>query len=292
MKRKIAAFIVEATIRFLARVSLGTARKIAGFIAKCLTWSNASVFKTTKRNIEHCFRETDQDDQRKLSESSLYHFGCDFTELGHLWYRKRQEIEQSIVDVHGLEQAEHALKTSPVIALVPHLGCWELAGYFLGSRYPTTVLFSARRLGSLAEMVKAAREQFGCKLVDSSVSGLRQLLTDMSAGHITLILPDQVPAQGRSTIVEFFGQKAQTTTLVHGLLERREAKVYVFSFLRTDLGFEIFVDSVPEEIYSGDVNVSAQKMNDAVEQAVLRDPAQYQWEYKRFRRIPDRDIYA
>lgn len=242
--------------------------------------------------MEHCFRETNLDDQRKLINGSLYHVGCDFTELGHLWYGKRQEIERSIVNVHGLELAELDLKTSPIVALVPHLGCWELAGYFLGSRYPTTVLFSARRLGPLAEMVKTAREKFGCKLVDSSMSGLRQLLTDMSAGQITLILPDQVPAHGRSTIVEFFGQQAQTTTLVHGLLERREAKVYVFSFLRTQLGFEIFVDTVPQEIYASDVNISAQTMNDAIEQAVLRDAAQYQWEYKRFRRIPGCDIYA
>lgn len=273
-------------------MSLVTTRRIAGFIARCLIWTKADAFKTTKRNIEHCFHKTGEEDQRQLIKSSLYHFGCDFTELGHLWHRERQEIEQSIINVHGFELAEHDLKTSPVIALVPHLGCWELAGYFLGSRYPTTVLFSARRLGPLADMVKAAREKFGCKLVDSSVSGLRQLLTDMSAGHITLILPDQVPAQGRSTIVKFFGQQAQTTTLVHGLLERREARLYVFSFLRTEHGFEIFVDTVPQEISSADVNVSAQTMNDVIERAVSRDPAQYQWEYKRFRRIPDQDIYA
>lgn len=292
MKRKIAANIVEATIRLLGRVSLGVSRGIAAFIAKCLIWTKAGVFKTTTRNIEHCFREISEDERKQLVKSSLYHFGCDFTELGHLWHRKKQEIEQSIVAVHGFEQVEHDLKKSPVIALVPHLGCWELAGYFLGSRYPTTVLFSARRLGPLTEMVKTSREKFGCKLVDSSVSGLRQLLSDMSAGHITLILPDQVPAQGRSTIAQFFGQQAQTTTLVHGLLERCEAKVYVFSFLRTELGFEIFVDTVPSAIYSQEVKDSAQTMNDAIEQAVLRDPAQYQWEYKRFRRIPDRDIYA
>jgi KDO2-lipid IV(A) lauroyltransferase len=55
-------------------------------------------------------------------------------------------------------------------------------------------------------------------------------------------------------------------------------------------GFDIFYDEPDPEIYSEDVAVSTAAMNRSIETLVRRDPAQYQWSYKRFKKnetLPD-----
>ena len=52
---------------------------------------------------------------------------------------------------------------------------------------------------------------------------------------------------------------------------------------RSRRGFELTCERVDDAIRDANPVVSATVMNAAVEDAVRRDPAQYQWEYKRFR---------
>lgn len=221
----------------------------------------------------------------------LRHFACEFLELGFLWNWRVDRIEELIVAVHGEAQLKRDLQSHPIIALVPHFGFWEVGTYYFGSRHRATILYSARRLGPLTDRVIRARARFGSSFVDSSVQGLRRLMTDIGEGRITVVLPDQVPIQGRSELVGFFGKPAQTTTLVHGLIERSQARVYVFTFMRVRDGYEIFIDPAESDIYSEELAVSVQAMNSSIETAVRRDLPQYQWEYKRFRRVPNQDIY-
>ena len=50
-------------------------------------------------------------------------------------------------------------------------------------------------------------------------------------------------------------------------------------------GFEIHFLEADERVYSDDDVQSATGVNASVEAAISLDPAQYQWEYKRYRKV-------
>ena len=123
------------------------------------------------------------------------------------------------------------------------------------------------------------------------VPGLRTLIQALKDRQVVLVLPDQVPTRGSHVLVEFMGVKAQTTALVHALARRENVSVVLFTIQRVPKGFRVQVELAAPDLKDTDVEVAAQALNDEVARVVQRDPAQYQWEYKRFRRVPDRDVY-
>ena len=77
-------------------------------------------------------------------------------------------------------------------------------------------------------------------------------------------------------------------TLVSRLIMRTGARVFCGFAERLPRagGFKVIVKEANELIYSEDLEQSAIGLNRSVEQCVEIAIAQYQWEYKRFRRRP------
>jgi KDO2-lipid IV(A) lauroyltransferase len=82
------------------------------------------------------------------------------------------------------------------------------------------------------------------------------------------------------------GQPALTMTLVHGLAQRTGCAVCSCYAERVSGGFKIVVMEADAAIYSEDQATSVAGLNESVAACVRRAPTQYQWEYKRFRRLP------
>ena len=113
-------------------------------------------------------------------------------------------------------------------------------------------------------------------------ASLRQVRRALAAGEAVGVLPDQTPRPDAAVRAPFFGVDVLTMTLARRLIGP-ETQVLMVTVRRSPGGFELACERVDEAIRSEDLAVSATAMNEAVERAVRRDPAQYQWEYKRFR---------
>jgi KDO2-lipid IV(A) lauroyltransferase len=87
-------------------------------------------------------------------------------------------------------------------------------------------------------------------------------------------------------VVPFFGQPALTMTLVHSLIQRTGCTVVSAFAERVPAGFKLVILPADEGIYRDTAVESVTALNRSVEQCVRRVPSQYQWEYKRFRRLP------
>jgi KDO2-lipid IV(A) lauroyltransferase len=117
--------------------------------------------------------------------------------------------------------------------------------------------------------------------------GVMMLFKALQGGSIVGILPDQVPAEeAGGEVAPFMGQPALTMTLVHGLIQRTGCAVCSCYAERVEGGFKIVVIEADPDIYSADQVTSVAGLNASVAACVVRAPAQYQWEYKRFRRLP------
>jgi KDO2-lipid IV(A) lauroyltransferase len=122
-------------------------------------------------------------------------------------------------------------------------------------------------------------------LLPAQPSGLRRVYHALQAGGLAALLPDQVPAARSGRYAPFFGRPALTMTLAHRLLRSTGAVPMLASARRRDGAFELSFSRVPEA-GQPDQPRALTAMNAAIEALVRTAPAQYQWEYRRFRRPP------
>ena len=283
--------LVPLLLRLLAFLSLSTLRKCGDFYGKCLYWLNTRAARSTRVNIALCYSGLSADEQIDLVRKSLSETGRTVFESAALWNWKLSKLENLIVEFEGREMLQELLKHSSVVGLTPHWGNWEFLSVVLGKYYSAISLYDARRLGKHAERVKRARERFGLKMVSVSREGLREMLEATTKGELIFLLPDQVPTRGRNVVSSFMGQPARTTTLVQTLASRNELPVVSLTSERVQGGFHVRAERVADQVKDEDLHTAALALNRYIEETIKRNTAQYQWEYKRFRRIPGKDVY-
>ena len=178
-----------------------------------------------------------------------------------------------------------------VVLLVPHFGNWEFLGCYLNTIEPVVPLYERPKSPVVDAALVAARQRLGHRSAADSVGGLRLLVRSLRQGALAVVLPDQVPPPGSGVAAPFFGHDTSTMSLVGKLLQRVAADVLIATAQRVAGGFAIRIEPVEEAIRHPDLAESARAMNAAVERLIAIDPAQYQWEYKRFRFRRQPNIY-
>ena len=115
-------------------------------------------------------------------------------------------------------------------------------------------------------------------------AAVRQLFKRLNAGGVVGILPDQQPKAGEGEFAPFFGVPALTMTLLPRLAARSGATV-LFGYcerIGAGPGFRLRFEAAPPQLADRDPAVGVRALNAAVEAIARRDPAQYQWTYKRY----------
>jgi KDO2-lipid IV(A) lauroyltransferase len=125
-------------------------------------------------------------------------------------------------------------------------------------------------------------------MVATNSRGIAELFRALKRGEIVGVLPDQVPVASGGEFAPFFNIPALTMTLFNRLQQKTGAQILVAAAIRDKRdnkeGFVIQFNVPPAEIYAEDIQSALTGLNRAVEQAVNKNPEQYGWEYKRFKR--------
>lgn len=283
--RRLKGWLLRALLRALSFLPLAGSRGLAAAAAAVAFRLNVRSARTTRTNIALCFPELGPDEQARLARESLKHSAKLVAEAGPVYHWSLARW-QSRLTVTGDSLFEQALASGRgVLLLGPHFGNWEALPLVLG-RHGVTALYDPPRLATLEEKQRRARERGGMRLLPIDARGLRGIFETLRTGLAAGILPDQVPARNAGVYVPFFGHPALTMTLVHRLVLRTRPVVLFVVARRVSKGFEFEFHPAPDDIHAPDPETSARAMNAAIEALVRSDPAQYQWEYKRFRRQP------
>lgn len=204
-------------------------------------------------------------------------------ELPAVWLRPLDAVQRLVVEQSGWDRIEAARGAHRgVILLTPHLGCWEIAGQYIASRVPLTVMYSPPKLRALERYMVAGRSREMLKSVPADVSGVRAMLRALKRGEAIGMLPDQVPGVGEGEWVDFFGRPAYTMVLVSRLAEQTGAPVLlVFAErLPKGRGYRFVVEPLlaprpPES--------AVRALNRSLEHLIRRRPEQYLWSYNRYK---------
>jgi KDO2-lipid IV(A) lauroyltransferase len=281
--------LAPALFKLLALLPLGLLRALGTTLGLVMWLLNGRAAKVTRENIALCFPELSPAEQTRLARHSMQETAKTAMEAGAIWRNSWPWLQGKIVAMEGDEILRGKLAGGKgVLVLAPHHGNWEVVAPYLASVANLTAMYQPLENPKMDELVLAGRSKLNITMAPTNRKGVMMLFKALQGGTIVGILPDQVPGrEAGGEIAPFFDQPALTMTLVHGLIQRTGCAVCSCYAERVDGGFKIVVIEADAQIYSEEQLVSVTGLNASVAACVRRAPAQYQWEYKRFRRLPE-----
>jgi KDO2-lipid IV(A) lauroyltransferase len=287
-------FFLVIIYRSFAFLPLAVSRAFVRGLGRLVFALNLSHTKITRVNLRLCYPELSDADIEHLCKQRMLHLGQVFLETPRLWDSSPEWLKSKILSVEGLDLLEESLSDeSGTIFICPHQGNWEILGPWITQYSKLTILYDPPRIESLGRWIKASRERSGATLVPANVRGVAALAKALKRGETTGILPDQQPAPESGIMVPFMGVPTLTMTLVTNLIKRSNSRALLVAALREPGGWKLHFLPVSEQLYSEDQVTAVTALSDDVARVVALAPAQYQWEYKRFRTQSDgRNIYA
>ena len=268
---------------------------LAQFLGKHLgrywfTFKSSRSYKISKLNIDICFPDKDVESRNKLLAESLEQTGMTYAEMGMSWLWPSSWTLRKVVSVEGLDVLDKAVANDKgVIIIAPHIGNWEVLNLYASNLYPITVLYKQPKLKFFDWLINKMRKRLGGDMAPANATGVRKLMKKLRAKGVIAILPDQEPTQGSGEFAPFFGREAYTMTLLSQLASKTQCTVIAGVAIRqaNGQGFAIKFTEIEGDIHSRNTIDSIEVLNQSIESIVKQCPAQYQWEYKRFKKQPE-----
>ena len=269
--------------------------RLSQFLGRCLGryWyssKSSRSYKISKLNIDSSFAERGAEFREKLLEQSLEHTAMSYAEMGMSWLWPSHWTLRKVVSVDGIEVLERAITNAKgVIIIAPHIGNWEVLNLYASNLHPITVLYKQPKLKFFDWLINKMRKRLGGDMAPANATGVRKLMKKLRTKGVIAILPDQEPAEGSGQFCSFFGRPAYTMTLLSQLAAKTQCTVIAGVALRqaNGQGFAIKFTQIDSEINSRDTELSLKVLNQSIEAIVEDCPAQYQWEYKRFKKLAE-----
>lgn len=280
--------LILLLLKVIGHLPLSVGRGLGATIG-WLSWlSGGRSVRVTRENLRLCWPALDHRQRERLVRQSLLETAKTAAEAAAVWSRSSAWLAKRILEVEGEEHLLAAVNQERgLLVSAPHLGNWEVVGPFLANYAPLTALYQPPRQPALEALIVKGRRKGNIDLAPTTRRGVSQLLKALKRGETVGILPDQVPEKGNgAAVAPFFGHPALTMTLFHSLVQRTNCSVLSIFAQRVPGGFKLVILPVDSEIYSEVEGEAVAALNRSVEQCVSYAPAQYQWEYKRFRRLP------
>lgn len=280
--------LILLLLKVIGHLPLSVARALGATVG-WLSWlSGGRSVRVTRENLRLCWPTLDHHQRERLVRQSLMETGKTAAEAAAVWNRSLVWLRKHILEVEGEEHLLAAVNQDRgLLVSAPHLGNWEVVGPFLANYAPLTALYQPPRQPALEALIIKGRSKGNIDLAPTTRRGVSQLLKALKRGETVGILPDQVPEKGNgAAVAPFFGHPALTMTLFHSLVQRTNCSVLSIFAQRVPGGFKLVILPVDSEIYSEVEGEAVAALNRSVEHCVSYAPAQYQWEYKRFRRLP------
>ena len=290
---------VYALIYIVGFVPESMLPKITSGLARLLLFLKTEAAHVTLINIKIFDPSLSDKAAQDMCLSSLSNSLTLIYELSKLRFSSRLDPGNMIQGIENIDVFEKAQATGRgVLLLMPHLGCWEFMNVFLKGRTKVSALYDKPNVNGLDDFITSTREKFGARMFPINIRGLREVFKSLERNELLVFLPDQVPDYGaRGFIGTFFGHDAYTSDLVHRVISKYDSEI-VFGLVMRDFSqgrvkYRICFEKPADEIYSKDVRVHISSLNRSLEELVMKAPEQYQWSYKRYKRLnkSEKNIY-
>jgi KDO2-lipid IV(A) lauroyltransferase len=267
-------------LRLLGRLPLAWLHRLGAALGWIVYWASPTYARQLQENLFASGICADDAQRRAVLREAIAETGKGAAELMAVWFGPDEPTKRWVVECNGWDAVDAArARGQGLIFLTPHLGCFEMAGLFVGERVPLTVLYRPPRQRWLEPYMTEGRSRVRSTLAPATLRGVRMLYRALSRGEAVGVLPDQAPGEGEGVWADFFGRPAYTMTLVRRLQEASGAALImtVAERLPHGRGYRLHARALPTEGFD------EAALNRAVEEEVRRYPAQYLWGYNRYK---------
>ena len=301
LRRRAWWLLLVAVAAVMERLPLAASRAFGRALAAVGLRTRTRERSLARANLELAFPEMSPAARERLLAESSRRLGenlADTLAVRHLLDRPRFVAENVAENVGGngdgrpLGQvlAELAAPGRGVLVLGGHLGCWELLGAWLAREVSSRDL---GRLGTVTGTVhnppvdrwlQDRRRNLGMHVLPRE-AGVRPLLRHFRSGGIAAVLVDQ-RTRVRNAMVPFFGRTAPTPVGPVRLARRYGIPILPMGIGRHGQGHRV-VHLPPLDPARYDEAGLLAACNEALEDMIRRNPAEWVWFHRRWENADD-----
>lgn len=294
--KKIRTDFLILLAKLLAKMPLSVILAFGGFVGYLFWLFPNSRKKIAYRNIQLCFPELENVQQKSLLKKNLISTGMGFSETLFAFWGSDEILRQN-VQLSGIHHIEEALKNgNGCILLSCHLHSFELVIKAINSNLSIPGHFLARQHNNkiYEKHIDTARQRNCKKTIDKK--DMMALMKSLKSNNPVYYLPDQ-DFSYQFEYIDFFSQPA--STVIAPVRLARSTKVAVIPWFgfreKNEKGKYVwFVEILSPLNYFSELEVteSLTKMNELFEQKIRTHPEQYLWVHRRFKNHPKGKNYV
>ncbi len=241
-------------------------------------------------NIALCFPDMPPEEQQALVRKNMENTGIAMLETGMAWWWPDWRVKRVFGSLTGLEHIDaiHA-QGKGALLLVPHILHLEMASRIMGLDRQGVGFYRPHNNPLMEFFMTRGRLRSNEYLIGKrDVKGLLKALKDKK---LCYYLPDQDYGRNKCEFAPFFAVKdAATTTGTLLFAASKHCETLSLISRRCEQGkYHLEVQPVLDNFPSGDALADVTRVNQRIEQAVMRAPEQYMWLHRRFKTRPDPD---
>ena len=280
------ALLTLALIRALAKLPFKAGLKVGAFLGHTLRILAVKRRKVTEVNIRLCFKELSSAEQRQLVRDIFVANGIGLVETAWAHYGDKTMFDGR-VEIIGQQLLDDALaKKRGVVLLGAHFSTLDLGGLlFSYTKAPLNTLYRQHNNPVLDKAIIEGRSKF-CTPIERK--NMRLVIRKLKDNQCIWFAPDQDLRGKGNVFATFFGQTAATVTSTTNFVRFNDSPILMLAHYRKpDNSGYILEFSQLEDCDPKDKALLAQVVNNCIEKAVRKYPAQYMWMHKRFKTQPD-----
>ena len=241
-----------------------------------------------RRNIEICFPDLSETQQRVMLRSNFISTGIAVMEVGISWWWSSKRFKK-LIHIEGQENLE-AVKGRGVMLLGIHVTTLEIGAAAVSTVVEMDGMYRAH--GNPVYDFLQARGRLDKGIGNRVVyerNDVRGTMKALKAGRVLWYGPDQDYGLNQGLFVPFFNVQAATVYATARFAEKTGAAVVPYSNIRLpgSQGYKITVYPALENFPVGDDLVDTTRINKIVEAFIMLQPDQYLWVHRRFKNRPE-----
>lgn len=272
-------------------VPLSVLQMLARFVARIMMWlPNLSIKRTIRINMRLIEPNISKNHKQQLINQIIRNQSLSSVESIKSWAMPPEWSIKQIRDVHNKQiLLEGLANPNGMLAIVPHLGTWEMMNAWLNQFGAPTIMYKPVKGKRIDEFVLQGRQRLNATLVPTDGSGVKAVFKTLKQGGFSIILPDHVPDPSGGVIVPFFGVETLTSTLASKLANKTKCALVGVSCIRREdnKGFDIYCYKLDDPaLYNRDTSIAAAALNKAMQMMIEPHFNHYMWGYRRFKHLP------
>lgn len=271
---------------------LSVLQALAGMVAWLIMhMPNVSINRSVRTNLLLAYPHLSADQRQQLHRRLIRNQCLTSVESVKCWAMPPDWSIAQIREVHNAHLLTEALAhPNGMLAIVPHLGTWEMMNAWLNQYGSPTILYKPVKGKISNDFVLQGRQRLNASLVPTDASGVKAIFKTLKAGGFSIILPDHVPELSGGVVVPFFGIQTLTSTLASKLASKTGCRLIGLACIRREdgRGFDIHCHAIDDpDLYSRDMIAAATALNTAMQQMIAPVAEHYMWGYRRFKHVPE-----